>query len=495
MARLLRTILTIALVGGGIAAAALFLQSQGNAGAQETASDILDEAVVTRAPLRETISATSTVSPIRQVSLLFAQSGIVAEVYVQEGQAVAAGDPIARLDAPPLVNAVRDAELLRDISQIALDALLTPPRSEDIAVAQAALDAAEAQLNAAYGTGSPESEEIARLQAELARNALYQAQLQRDLAVNPPDVTISQDVPGVGTVTQTIDVQGANPDQFEPGLEQAEFGVQVADASAAAAQDRGADPRSVSSANAAIVAAQTALDRLVNGADPIDIQMAQIEFAQAEQGLALAQSNLARATLTAPFDGVIATLNINVGEPPGAETPAAVLIDPTGFYLDLPVDENEIARIQAGQGVEVELDALPNAMITGIVTRVPIAPAPAVPGQQVVTYVVRVTLDPTREAVRAGMTATASIILRQLDEALVLPNRFIRIDRSSGQAFVTIQQADGSYAEIPVVLGVRNETTSEIVSGMAEGDRALLLPRAVFDPVAQNAGGPPDNGN
>jgi HlyD family secretion protein len=493
--RILRTIFMIALLGGGVAAAALFLQSQGNAGAQETASEVLDEAVVIRAPLRETIGATSTVAPIRQVSLLFEGTGIVAEVYVREGQVVAAGDPIARLDADTLASAVRDAELLRDIRQIALDALLAPPRTEDIAAAQAALDSAQAQLNAAYSTNNPESEQIAQIQAELARNALYQAQLQRDLAVNPPDVTITQDVPGVGPVTQTIDVAGANPEQFEPSLVQAEYGVQVADASASAAQDRGADAGSVATANAAIVAAQTALDRLVNGADAMDVQMAQIELAQAEQGVALAQSNLDRALLTAPFDGVIATLNITAGEPPAAQTAAAVLIDSSGFYLDLPVDESEIARIEAGQAVEIELDALPDALITGLVTRVPVAPAPQVAGQTVVTYIVRVTLDPTDEMVRAGMTATASIILRELDEALVLPNRFIRIDRDSGQAFVTVATPDGGYTEIPVMLGVRNETTSEIVSGMAEGDRAVLLPRAVFDPVAQNAGGPPDDGN
>jgi HlyD family secretion protein len=489
--RFLRSLLVIALIGGGIAGVALFLQQQGSAGAQETASEVIEEAVVLRGALRETVAGTSALNPLRQVPLRFESTSIITEVLVREGQFVTAGDPLARTDNATLAAAVRDAELLRDLRQITLNALLAPPRPQDIAAAQAALDTAQAQLSAAYQTGSPYSDDIARLQAELALNALWQAQLQRDLAVNPPDVTITQDVPGVGVVSQTIDVPGANPEQFEPGLVQAEFGVEIAGVRADAASGRGADVGIVASANAAIVAAQTALDRLVNGPNEYDLQLAQLDLQQAEAAVALAQSNLDRATLTAPFSGIIAQLNVTAGEPPPAQTAAMLLIDTTGFYIDLPVDENDIARISAGQTVDIELDALPDTLLTGTVTRIPIAPAPQAPGQQIVTYLIRITLDPTDEPLRANMTATASIILRALTDTLVLPNRFIRIDRESGLAFVTIVQDDGSYAEIPVELGIRNETQSEIVSGLREGDRVVLLPRAVFDPVAANAGGGP----
>jgi HlyD family secretion protein len=487
--KILRNLFFIAAFALAAAGIIIFIQGQRSADAQEQASDVIDQTNVRVDSLRVTIGATSALQPIRQVGLRFQLPSIVSEVLVREGETVIAGQLLARVEADELASALRDAELLRDIRRIALDALLAPPRSEDIAVAQAALDAAQAQLNASYSTGSPQADDIAALQAELARNALYQAQLQRDLAVNPPAVTITQAIPGGGTITQEVQPPGADPEQFEPGLEQAQFGVEIADARAVAALDNGADIGSVSSAQAGVIAAQTTLDRLVNGADELDIRLAELELAQAEQGVALAQANLDRALLTAPFGGVIAQLNITAGEPAPAQDAAALLIDTEGFYLDLPVDESDIARIQVGQPVEISLDALPDVVLMGTITRLPVAPQPQLPGQQVVTYLVRVSLDPTDQPLRAQMTATASIIVDSLSEALVLPSRFVRIDRDSGLALVTILSEAGEYEEIPVVLGVRNETEVQIVSGLAEGDEVYLLPRAVFNPVG--AGGPP----
>ncbi len=476
----------VALVVAGIV---FFAQGQRPVDAQEQPSDVIDQTVVRLDGLRVTVGATSSLQPNRQVGLRFQLPSIVSEVLVREGQPVEAGQPLARVEADEFASALRDAELLRDIRRIALDALLAPARPQDIAVAQAALDAAQAQLNAAYSTGSPQQSEIAALQAELARNALYQAQLQRDLAVNPPSVIVSQSIPGVGTVTEEIQPPGANPEQFESGLVQAEFGVSIADARAIAAEDNGADIGSVSSAEAGVIAAQTTLDRLMNGATDLDVQQAQIELVQAEQGVALAQSNLDRALLSAPFSGVIAQLNITAGEPAPAQDVAALLIDTQSFFLDLPVDESDIARIEVGQLVEVTLDALPDVVLTGRISRLPLASQPQLPGQQVVTYLVRVALDATDQPLRTQMTATANIVIDSLAEALILPSRFIRIDRDSGQALVTILNENGEYEEIPAVLGVRNETEVQIVSGLAEGDEVYLLPRAVFNPV--NAGGPP----
>lgn len=466
------------------------LRGNSPAGAQSEAADVLDQTTVRTDNLRVTIGATSVLQPNRQVGLRFLLPSVISEVLVSEGQAVQAGQVLALLEADELTAAVRDAEILRDLRRIALEALLAPPRAEDIAVAQASLEAALAQLNASYSTASPQQREIARLQAEIARNSLYQAQLQRDLAVNPPAVTIAQDVPGVGVVTQEFQPAGADPRQFAPGLEQAEFGVAIADARAESASSRGADAGAVGSAQAAVVAAQTTLDRLLNGATDLDIQQAQIELAQAEQGVALAQANLDRARLVAPFSGVVAQVNLTVGEPPPAQDSAIVLMDTSTFYLDLPVDERDIVRIDTGQRVDIRLDAFPGETLGGTVTRLSTVSQPRPPGQQVVTYLVRVTLDPVDAPLRAQMTGTASIIVASLDEVLVLPNRFVRIDRNTGQAFVTIRDERGEFRETPVQLGVRNETQVQILGGLVEGDAVYLLPRAVFNPISA-AGGPP----
>jgi multidrug efflux pump subunit AcrA (membrane-fusion protein) len=105
------------------------------------------------------------------------------------------------------------------------------------------------------------------------------------------------------------------------------------------------------------------------------------------------------------------------------------MIDDQEFYVDLAIDETEIADIQVGQPVSLTLDALPEASITGRISRV--AQTPTRIGQ-VVTYVARVTLDPTLEPIRVGMNTTATIQVQQLPD--VDPAQpFIRIDRATQQ--------------------------------------------------------------
>ncbi len=183
-------------------------------------------------------------------------------------------------------------------------------------------------------------------------------------------------------------------------------------------------------------------------------------------------------TLVAPFDGVIANSNVIVGELPPASG-AIEMIDDSEFYIDLAIDETEIADVQVGQPVSLTLDALPEASITGTISRV--AQTPTRIGQ-VVTYVARVTLDPTMEPIRVGMNTTATIQVQQLADVLTVRNRFIRIDRATQQAYVTIQHEDGHFEEVEVELGLRNETTSQIVSGLSAGQRVVLLPREELNP-------------
>lgn len=501
--RLLRRIVTALLFAGMIAAVLLgantFIQSRGEPEPQE--SPVLDELIVGHGELRVTVGATGAIAPARQTPLLFEAPGFVSEVLVQQGDRVAAGDVLARLDTADLDLALRAAELAVDSQRAAYEALTTPARAEDVAVAEAAVNAAQAALGAAYGTAPGANQvEIARLQTELARNQLWQAQLQRDLsgavssglsfdvgALVPPDAGVSQDLIDqvnsalAGLVSVPSPSSGVN---LSAGLNQAEYGVAIADASFEGTAARGANAGSVAQAQGALASAQAALDRLLHGPTDLDLQLADLGLRQAELALAQARATLAKAVLTAPFDGVVAQVNLVAGEPPSTQAAAVVLIDDAQVYLELAVDETDVVEISAGQPVELRFDALPDAAVTGIIDRV--AEVPVVAGQ-LVTYPVRVALDPTSEPVRLGMTATATVIVRELADALVVPNRFIRLDRTTQQAYVTIETDDGLFTEIPVELGVRNQSESEVLVGLEAGQRLVIVARSTFDPFS----GPP----
>jgi HlyD family secretion protein len=408
------------------------------------------------------------------VKLAFELSAPVLEIFVREGQPVAAGTVLARLDVPDLETALQNAQIALDLQQISYNTLLAPPREVDIEVARAAVTAAQASVSAAAQGANANQVEIARLQAEIARNRLWQQQLQRDQRLTPPE--IPEAVPGVPQRLPPV----ASPQeiaQMESSLSQADYEVLIADANSEAAANRGPDVGSLSSANAQLISANAQLDRLLNGPSELDVRMAENDLQRAQLAVDQARANLSRAVLVAPFDGIIAKNNLVIGELPPQT--AFELIDASSYYVDLAIDETDIVRIETDQPASLALDALPETRVQGTVTRV--AQTPTLTGQ-VVTYLTRVTLAPTFEPIRVGMNATATIVVDDLQDVLTLRNRFIRIDRTTQQAFATIQRSDGQFEEVKIELGLRNETHSQVLSGLEAGQRVVLLPRESLIP-------------
>lgn len=473
MRRVLRYMLVVVIVGGALVF--VFRSIRANRLAEQSARIVVqDETIVETSDLSVTVSAVGTVSPARQVKLAFELSAPVLEIFVREGQPVAAGTVLARLDVPDLETALQNAQIALDLQQISYNTLLAPPREVDIEVARAAVAAAQASVSAAAQGANANQVEIARLQAEIARNRLWQQQLQRDQRLTPPE--IPEAVPGVPQRLPPV----ASPQeiaQMESSLSQADYEVLIADANSEAAANRGPDVGSLSSANAQLISANAQLDRLLNGPSELDVRMAENDLQRAQLAVDQARANLSRAVLVAPFDGIIAKNNLVIGELPPQT--AFELIDASSYYVDLAIDETDIVRIETDQPASLALDALPETRVQGTVTRV--AQTPTLTGQ-VVTYLTRVTLAPTFEPIRVGMNATATIVVDDLQDVLTLRNRFIRIDRTTQQAFATIQRPDGQFEEVKIELGLRNETHSQVLSGLEAGQRVVLLPRESLIP-------------
>ncbi len=475
--RIVRIFLTVMVASAVTLGIVLFVQYRGTVSAaqQVPSSEVEESITVISDSLLVTVSGTGALAPNRQLNLSFEFSAPVREILAREGQVVKAGDVLAVLDTADLEASITNAQVTLAAQQASYDALIAPPRDVDIAAAEAALTVAQAQAGAASLGADATQVEIARLQAEIARNQLWQAQLQNGLvfaqAQQAADAAAARGIP--------VQPVGNAADNVTAQMNSAEFGVQIADTNIEAAQNRPADVAALASANAQIVAAQVQLDRLLNGPTEMQLRITETQLQIAQLAVDQAQAQLQRATLIAPFDGVVARNNLVIGElpPQGA---AMQLIDTGNFFVDVAVDETDIVDMQVGQVVSLRFDAVPDADVTGVVSRVAVTPTRA---GQLVTYTVRVAIDPTDAPIRIGMTATVSITVRELPNALVVPNRFIRIDRTTQQAFVSVQQDDGTITDVPVTLGVRNETETEIVSGLVEGQVVVLVPREAFNPI------------
>jgi len=192
--------------------------------------------------------------------------------------------------------------------------------------------------------------------------------------------------------------------------------------------------------------------------------------------------------LIAPFEGIVAVENLTIGTiPPDNEddptASAVTLIDTSRYTVDLSINETDVARIEDGQTVRLDVQALgEDNTITGTVTQIDIAPTA---DGQLVTYNVEVTIEGTESiALRPGMSAVATIVLQEVTDIIVIPNRFINTDPATQQSTVTVEIDPGEYAEIPVTIGLRNVDSSEIVEGLNIGDTLALF----IDPNQQQQG-------
>jgi HlyD family secretion protein len=404
------------------------------------------------------VNATGTILPEKQTTLSFKSPGRVAEVLVTEGQAVSEGAILARLETADLEYAVDQAKLALAMAQVQLLRLQRPPAEQDVAAAEAALESAKASYKKLVDGPSEQQIQVARTNLDQAQAALKQAQAAYDRVADRPEV---------GLLPQALQLQQAT---IAHEAAQANFDLAMRPPSEA----------ELAAARSAVAQAEAALSRLRNGATDEDIRLAQLQVEQAQVSLDQAQHQLDGTVLTAPHDGIVTAVGIKQGELSGGQ-PALTLTDLSQYHIDVTVDEIDIGRIAEGQPATITLDALPGETLTGQVEHIADA-AQLLTG--VVGYNVSIRLKPTEAPLRAGMTANVDVITENRDNVLLVPNRFVRIDRSTGQAFVD-RMAGLEVQPTEIQIGLRDETMSEVSAGLREGDVVVLVTQSSRDRLRQ----------
>lgn len=431
---------------------------------------------VERGQLVSTVSATGAIEPEDEVALVFKVPGRVAEVAVERGQTVKAGDLIARLDASDLQLSRAQAQNSLAIAQAQLAKLVAGATADELAAAEANLASAKASLESAKAALQSAQASYNDLvagptedQKQAAKANLERARILRDQAQAAYDMVAG--APNVGMLPQSVQLQQATVD-YEAAL--ANYRVttappkpgQLAAAKAQIAQSQAA----VAQAEAALASAQSNLQRLQEGAKPEDRAIAEAQVTQAQLALQQSQLALDNASLYSPIDGVVTQLNVKPGEVVTQAGPAAVVTDLSRFHIAIGVDEIDIAKLQEGQQVRITLDSAPDAQIIGHVDY--IAPTPTTPAN-VVSYEVILVVDESDQPLRSGLSATASIIVQELNDVLVVPNRAVQIDRASGRAFVD-KLVNGVPTSTEIQLGARNEQQTQVLAGLEAGDEVAI---------------------
>lgn len=410
-------------------------------------------AVVERGTLEVTVSASGRIEPIRQVDLTFSAPGRVAEVAVQIGDEVRVGQVLARLDTGDLELSLRQAEAALKSAQAQLAQLRAQPRPEAVKAAEAAYRSALAQYQRLKNSPSPEEKAVAEANLKRAEVMLNQARAAYEPVSWRPEV-------------------GMLPESLN--LEMATLDYQIALANYQLTT-KGASPEDLAAAWSNVESARAQLERAMSGPTEEERTVAEAAVEQARAAYEVARRNLEKATLTAPFDGVVAAVNIVVGETAPAGLPAISLVDISGFRITVNVDEMDVVRLRLGLSAEVTLDALSDVTLRGGVER--IGPA-ATLVEGAVAYPVIIALDPTDAPVRAGMSANVTVRVEELTDQLLIPNWVVRIDQTTGQPYVYRKTAGGDLERVDVRLGIRYEGYSQVLSGLNEGDVLVLTREA-----------------
>jgi HlyD family secretion protein len=195
----------------------------------------------------------------------------------------------------------------------------------------------------------------------------------------------------------------------------------------------------------------------------------------ARDRIAVKQAALERTILTAPFAGILAEVNAELGQvvtpsPPGIPTPPAVdLIGTDCPYVSAPIDEVDAPSIRTGMPARISLDAFPGRTFEARVHR--IAPYVLDAEKQARTVEVEVTFSCPDLAVALlpGYSADAEIILDVHDNVLRVPSEAV-IEGPK----VLVLGADGILEERKIETGIVNWEYSEVVSGLSAGDRVVL---------------------
>ncbi|HLF03805.1 MAG TPA: efflux RND transporter periplasmic adaptor subunit [Dehalococcoidia bacterium] len=326
-------------------------------------------------------------------------------------------------------------------------------------------------------------ERLQKAQAEVADLEQFEAAVelaQKQLDAAQAELGRLQN--GAQPLATPAQVQGSTASSsLELALREAQ--VRLAQATLAQAQEdlaemlKGADPqdvtwreRQVTLAEATLADAETLLAELLARPDPVEVAVREAELALAQARLDKSLQLAANAALKSPVDGIVSVLNVEAGDEVAANTVVAEIADTSVAELNGVVDEVDVLSLRTGVQARVTMDALPGRTLRG--TLISVAPA-ATNQSGVVTYPIRVRLEiPQGVQAREGLSAAASIILREEKNVLVVPQQALR--GNFEQPAVRVLIAPGVWEDRAVTLGDTDGFWVAIREGLKEGDQVVM---------------------
>jgi len=260
----------------------------------------------------------------------------------------------------------------------------------------------------------------------------------------------------------------AELDSARANLDQAKAQVQVAQATVTETQTE--QDRAASLANRKFGTPQN-LDsaRAAHERAVAELASARAAVAAAEAVVKMNETNLSKAKIVSPVDGVVLKRTVEPGQVVAASLQAPDLFiiaqDLTKMEIQVDVDEADIGKVREGQLASFTVDAYPGRKFNGTIAQVRYGSEVM---QGVVTYKAVLSAANPDLALRPGMTATAEITVQEVKDALTVPNEALRFTPPA-------QQSDGDKRNILQTLMFPFPRHRETSHAAAEGQRGVWV--------------------
>lgn len=439
---LVNTALAAALLAGAGIAYAAVEDDGGNA----PVSSRTRTAKVAKGTVMASVSASGSLSSPSDAGVSFTASGTVTKVAVKVGDKVTAGQVLAEIDTTAAQEDVDEAEAALDVAE---ENLAKAKKGATVTIPPTAGSGTSGGGTTGAGSGAGSG-------------------------ANTGTGTNSGTGTGTGTTTGTS--ASGKPSA-------------TATASAAAASPSPTKSTATPTPNTSTTV------------DAAQVAQAESALVQAQNKLAEAKRVLAGCVLKAPTDGLVASVAGKVGDTAsagssgassGASTGAGaggssggtsggsssgssstgfvVIANPSGMEIDVSFSEADAAKVKAGQPATVTMNVDSATKRNAKVVSVnPLPDSGATSGS--VKYTATIALEGDVSALRTGQTANVQVIVAQADNALYVPSAAVT---GTGSAASVTVVANGAQERRTVSLGVVGDQTTQIVSGLAEGDEVVV---------------------
>jgi HlyD family secretion protein len=353
-------------------------------------------------PKEESIHVSGNIEAI-EVPISFKIPGHVEKRFLDEGESVKAGQPIAQLEAADLQAdvAARRGEL--QAAQAVLAEMLAGSRVDEIAAAKATMQKAEANYAELVHGSRPEEIE--------ASEAIYKA-AEADLERLKNDRKRADDLrkshPGAMSDEQydmTIASWRMGSDRFAEARKRYEL------------VKEGPRREDIDQGKAAMEQAEAQYRLVKEGPRKEDIDQARAKVEQAKAALQAAEVKLSYATVVSPLTGVVLSKNVEPGEYVAPGTPVVTVADVRNVWLRAYVDERDLGKrtIALDSPAEITTDAYPGKVYKGrvgfISSEQEFTPKTVQTERERVKFVYRVKIyvDNPKQELKPGMPADARL--------------------------------------------------------------------------------------